>query len=141
MARISPKFESSDCWILLSIVYHHAAGASRMADILPIADWINHAIPTAEELDGALNRLLAAEYITRVGDAFAATEVALDAVASVSTPRRWVLDIWDDLHRMLTCPRCGPKLKSVRRQVKVTKKDLEAAYAEYTRQLRPKRRR
>jgi hypothetical protein len=139
--RISPKFQSSDCWILLGIVWHHPSGPATLADIIGLADAINHSIPTVDELEGALNRLLAADYIARRDEGFIATELALDAVARVTTPRKPILDIWDDLDRLFACPCCRPVLKSVRRQVKVTREDHRAAYKVYVGRVTPKRRR
>jgi hypothetical protein len=60
MSDIAPEFESSDAWILLAISFAGGDGAARLPEIIAAADYINHAIPTAGELDGALNRLPAA---------------------------------------------------------------------------------
>jgi hypothetical protein len=139
--RISPKFQSSDCWILLSVVWRYPIGPASLPDILGMADAINHAIPTLEELEGALNRLLASGHIDRREAGFVPTELALDAVARVTTSRKPILDIWDELDRLFACPCCRPVLKYVPRRVKVTPEEYRAAYRAYVARMAPRRRR
>jgi hypothetical protein len=62
---MTPRFLSSDVWVLQA-----AAAAAReaapvtLAELIAAADMINHAIPTREELNGAIGRLGRAEYLT-----------------------------------------------------------------------------
>jgi hypothetical protein len=58
--RINPQFVSSDRWILLTIAWAGRGVPAALSAVIGMADAINHAIPIVEELDGALNRLLAA---------------------------------------------------------------------------------
>jgi hypothetical protein len=138
--RISPKFQSSDCWILLAVVWRYPVGSAALSDIIGMADAINHAIPTVEELEGALNRLLASGHVERREEGFVATELALDAVARVTTPRKPILEIWEELDRLFACPCCRPVLKYVPRRVKVTPEEYRTAYRAYVAQVTPKRR-
>ena len=46
-----------------------AFGALR--DLIATCDWIDHAIATVEELEGALNRLLSVDLVAQNGDDFA----------------------------------------------------------------------
>ncbi len=131
MERISPAFVSSDSWILLALRWASSERPAQLQDILYSADAINHAIPTAEELDGALNRLLAAGFITREEGGFRLTDLAHVTIAKVTRKRREILDLWEDLSRLLACPCCGPNLRSVRRRVTITKPDVKKAYNAY----------
>ena len=57
----APGWGRSDVWILVAI--EHAAGRRRRADlagVLRAADEVNQTLPTHEELEGALRRLLGA---------------------------------------------------------------------------------
>lgn len=140
MVKITPQFVSSDSWILLAIGYCGQGNPVRLHEIIATADGINHAIPTADELDGALNRLLAADLIARQGDGFAMAEAGATMFSRVSKPRKPVLDVWDDLDKLIACPCCGPKLRAVRRQVSISKADVKKAYAAYIEMLKPERR-
>src|SRR4051794_4005751 len=101
MARIKTAYDVSDSWILLALVYGASEQPADLQQIIKVADGINHAIPTAEELDGALNRLLAAGFVVGVAAGFLATPLAANFVSRVSTPRKPVLDVWDDLNKLL----------------------------------------
>ena len=49
------RFQHSDAWIFLSI--NSVEDGTALEDLTAKADWINHAIPTESEVEGALNRL------------------------------------------------------------------------------------
>lgn len=131
MAKISRTFVSSDSWILLALHWASLEAPAGLADILYSADAINKALPTAAELDGALNRLLAAGFITQDKSGFTLAELAHAAIAKLSRPRDGVLDLWEKLDRLLACPCCGPNLKSVRRRTTVSTADLRQALKAY----------
>jgi hypothetical protein len=79
--------------------------------------------------------------IARQKEAFVMTEAGQDAVAKASRRRKSVLDIWDDLTKLLACPCCGPQLRSVRRRVTVTKVDAKQAYEAYCAAIAQQRKR
>jgi hypothetical protein len=135
MARISPTFASSDSWILLALRWAGSERPASLPDILYSADGINKAIPTAEELDGALNRLLAAEFISQEKGGFRLTELAHATIAQVLKARQGIFDLWEDLSRLLACPCSGPTLRSVRRRVTITKADVRKAHNAYFRRV------
>ena len=97
-----------------------ASSPAPLERILACADYINHAIPTLKELDGALNRLLAARFISHVRGRFALAKAGRAALSKVSKPRKSLLMVWRELDKLIACPCCGPKLRSVRRQVTVS---------------------
>jgi hypothetical protein len=58
------KHEWEDAWILLSVLYAGQHGSfSSLSQVIAAADFINHAIPTLGELDGALFRLRRAGWV------------------------------------------------------------------------------
>ena len=66
-----------DAWILLAILYAGRPGEfASLARVIGIADYINHAIPTHGELDGAFDRLQRADWIEFRDLTYAPTEAA-----------------------------------------------------------------
>lgn len=120
------------------------AGAGRrapasLAAIIGMADAINHAVPSAAELEGALNRLLAAGLITQRDFGFRLASAGAGTLARIGRPHRAYLSLWDDLNRLFACPCCGPKIKSVRRRVTVSGAAWKHACDEYRSWVEPKR--
>jgi len=54
----------SDAWILLAVIYASREKPARLVDVIAAADFIQHAIVTYREMQGALGRLTAGGYIT-----------------------------------------------------------------------------
>lgn len=76
----------SDAWVLWSV----AAGSTpstTLRQLISAADYVNHAVPTYDELTGALGRLLAAGCVERVGRGYRASDDIQAALAAVRTPR------------------------------------------------------
>ena len=59
---ISP-FLWSDAWLFLAFALAARDGPAPIVSVLPVADGIQHAVPTKEEVDGALGRLTRAGYV------------------------------------------------------------------------------
>jgi hypothetical protein len=57
-------FRWSDAWLLLAIGYSNEKGESSLARVIGVADAIQHAVLTWEEVDGGLFRLGKAGYVT-----------------------------------------------------------------------------
>lgn len=129
MNRVSRQFVESDSWILLSIV--HACRGEQLADLSNIIDRANaimHAMPTVEELDGALNRLIAAGFVDYQRGILSVTEKTFDVMAKVSKLTSPVLRVVEDITKLFACPCFGPKLRSVRRRLTITKTDINKLY-------------
>jgi hypothetical protein len=129
---LAPTWRPHDAWILLAILYCRASETCRLEHVIASADFINHAVPTFDELHGALNRLKDAGLIRASKGEFAATEKALAMFTRVeeSRPKR-VLAQLEGLRHLLDCPCCGIALKLVRWRVRLTEKDYEEALASY----------
>ena len=128
-----PEFEFADTWILMCILSIHEAGPCTISEIIPVADGINHAIPSLDELHGALNRLLAAGLIATRKGAYVPTDRALSLRQKVqaSCPS-FLWDQMEGLANILKCPCCGIKLKRVTWRINVTEGDVAAAYEQYS---------
>lgn len=67
------KFLWSDAWLLQAIALASRSGPAALADLLAAADAVNHALPTWEELHGALSRLGAGGFVEEVDERFRLT--------------------------------------------------------------------
>lgn len=68
------EYIHSDAWVLLSIILSGTQNGARLENIIAAGDFINHAIFTFEEMEGALARLSIGKYICRKGYYFYPSE-------------------------------------------------------------------
>ena len=129
---LDAEWQSSDAWILLAALYNHDSTEFQLHQIVAAADFINHAIPTLEEMHGAINRLLAGHLIKTRRGLFSVTDRALTLFSKIETScKNQVLDQLDGLRRIMDCPCCGVKLRSVRWRFvldNATYKDVVGSY-------------
>ncbi len=97
---MSEQFVRSDAWILLSIIYCGNQGGD-LHTIINAADYINHAIPTDEELNGAIYRLTQRKMITKQSGKFKATDKVMNAYSLTHTERRTALKEVKDMETYL----------------------------------------
>ena len=65
-----------DAWMFMAVAHGRREGRhATLEDLLAAADWINHAIPTDEELLGGLNRLISAGLLESRGNGFVLTHL------------------------------------------------------------------
>jgi hypothetical protein len=133
---LAPELESTDAWILLALLYNHGKIQNKLEDIIATADGINHAIPTHEEIHGALNRLDAARLIKLQRGAFIVTDAALNLFSKVQAScKQYILDQLDCLRRLMNCPCCGIKLKAVRWRINIGASEYKSAVESYSRRF------
>ena len=134
---LQADWKDEDAWILLATLYGRASGACELGQIVAVADFINHAIPTLGEMHGALNRLHAAGLIRMRNDLFQATKkaVALFSKVEACTPKR-VPDQLEGLSRMMRCPCCGARLKTVRWSIPLGDQEYRKVVSAYIREAR-----
>ena len=110
-----PQWVWSDAWVLWSI----AAGSSTstsLRQLISAADYVNHAVPTYDEVAGALGRLLAAGCIERAGRGYRSSDSIGAVLASVRTPRSGGLKEINALFMHLqTLPAVDPVEKALSR--------------------------
>ncbi|MCI0647281.1 MAG: hypothetical protein L0332_21745 [Chloroflexi bacterium] len=129
---LAPEWKAEDAWMLLALLYNRENPSGRLENIIAMADFINHAIPTLEEMHGALNRLAAGGLITRRRDSFTVSEKAVELFSKVeATCKKRVLDQLDGLRRIMACPWCGVRLKSVRWRIHLDEATMEKACLTY----------
>lgn len=134
---LKPEWKDEDSWILLAVLFCTQGGEGTLDRIIGAADFINHAIPTLEELHGALNRLYAGRLITWCTGAAAPTDDALSLLRKAETkPRQGVYTTWQRMRRLLECPCCGVSLTAVRWRILIDDAALQQGYEKYVRTLR-----
>lgn len=113
-SAIEATWADADAWILLAAVYTCRLESKDLDELLGAADYINHAIPTQEELHGALNRLISGRLLKTRRSQILVTDraVALYEKAETAGGRRVHCQL-DCLGRLLVCPCCGVRLRSV----------------------------
>ena len=92
------KFNWSDAWLLLSVIYAGSEGAD-LERIIAVGDGINHAIFNPDELESGLARLTSSGHIKEKNGVFFATLKIRRAFAKVSPSRS---AIHKDLERVET---------------------------------------
>ncbi len=67
------RYQWSDAWLLYSIVLAGGGKPAELHKIFWVADWMNRAIFTEEQLEGGLSRLSKAGWLKEVNGRFAPT--------------------------------------------------------------------
>ena len=93
------RFQSSDVWIFLSLSKSNEG--TTLGSLIAKADWINHAIPTAEEIEGAVNRLSAAGLVKFEGQIFFLTESGRALYEEFHDRKGSMLTLWEKLEKHL----------------------------------------
>jgi len=132
-ASLEARWRGEDAWILLALLYNREKAGSQLADIIATADHVDHAIPSREEMHGALNRLLAGRLIELKRDRFTVTEKAVELFSKVeASGKKSVQDQLDGLARIMDCPCCGVKLKGVRWRLDLDEPTFKLAVEAYS---------
>ena len=81
------KYEWSDAWLLLSVIYASREHPASLSEILMVGDYINHTGFTQEELDGGFSRLRTGEWLTRSADTFCISSKTADIYLRIATEK------------------------------------------------------
>ena len=93
------RFKRSDAWIFLSI--NNIEGGTSLEDLIAKADWINHAIPSEEEVEGAVNRLSKAGLVRFQNAKFIFSDSGKELYEYVYSKKGSMLTLWDKLEKLL----------------------------------------
>jgi DNA-binding PadR family transcriptional regulator len=114
-------------WILLSV----PESPGTLQDIIAMADAINHAIPSHQELQTSLGWLLSRDLIGKSNQKYALTEAGSQLLSETRGRHRYVMKIWDLVaDRLETMP--GPESH----QDDITAEDTARAYLAYKKDFR-----
>jgi hypothetical protein len=79
----------SDAWLFQAIAVAARARPAALAEVLGAADAANHALPTDEELHGALSRLTGAGYVEEIDQKFQLTDRVPAEIADAIATGGW----------------------------------------------------
>lgn len=131
-SALEAEWEKSDAWILLAALCYRERASVQLHEIIAAADFINHAIPTVEEIHGSLNRLNSGGLLKARMGGFSVTarsQVMYEAVQS--SCKKAVLDQLDGLSRIMSCPCCGVRLKKVNWRIRLDDAVFDSAVKTY----------
>lgn len=92
---------SSDTWVLLAVLYAGGEDGKTLREVINTADYINHAIPTYEELAGGLARLLAAGLVVEQSGRYRAAAGVAARYDDLAAAHRRLWPVWDELERFV----------------------------------------
>ena len=94
-------FTSTDAWIMLSLLFGSADNGSTLRELIATADYVNHAIPTYDELSESLRHLSQAGYVIKQADRYCATPAIRSYYTQATHPGRAINKDWQDVERFL----------------------------------------
>jgi len=99
----------SDAWFLLATIYAARESSAPLSEVIAAADYIQHAILTFEETEGALARLSENGYLAFSAGNISISEKTNEFYRSVTKTRRKVLDEQKDLANFIGAKAWDPK--------------------------------
>ena len=93
------RFQSSDAWVFISI--NPSEAGTTLEFLIATADWINHAIPTQNEIEGAVNRLAQAGLLRVEADKFFLTEPGHEIQRSILAKKGSMIKLWAKMEKHL----------------------------------------
>jgi hypothetical protein len=123
------RFESSDGWLLLSIIYAAGGTGADLRNVVSCGDYINHAIFTHSDVEEGINRLAGAGLIAVEGGVFVPKKKVLEPYKKYAVKKRAVfkeLDFVENLLHSFSAPaaRSLPK-------VTIPEAEFDSAVKEY----------
>jgi hypothetical protein len=134
----------SDVWILQAIIHAGIDQPAPLHSVIREADGLNHAMPTFQEIEGALARLTAGGLVVDSDGRFSPTAKAVALYRSVSNPRSWY-EQREGLEKVLDALPYDPSISPADANKGVsypwlTIERLKKAEKEYFRSMRDRRR-
>jgi hypothetical protein len=120
------RFQSSDAWIFISL--NPSETGTTLESLIATADWINHAILTQAEIEGAVNRLTQAGLLHVEADKFLLTERGHEIHRSVLEKKGSMLTLWPKMEKHLNTLDLPVMLVE---EFHLSEKQLEDAYQRY----------
>jgi len=103
-------YQWSDAWILLATVYKGQKRPALLSDVIAVADYIQHAIVTFEEMEGGLARLTAGGFLVDRGGKLSPSRRTMLFYRSVTRPHRPVLKEQEDIQKLLDASDWNPSV-------------------------------
>jgi hypothetical protein len=99
----------SDAWFLLATIYAARESSAPLSEVIAAADYIQHAIFTFEETEGALARLTENGYLVFSAGNLSPSEKTNEFYRSITKSRRKALDEQKDLEKFIGATAWDPK--------------------------------
>jgi hypothetical protein len=129
----------SDAWILMAIGLASDTGESSLAHVIGAADAVEHAVPTREEVNGALARLGRAGFVDGDPEGRRLSPAGRALLASAAAEGKTLLARLTVLERLLGAaawkPGTDPCAAGVGEAEHVSAEDYATAVAEYYRMV------
>jgi hypothetical protein len=93
------RFKNADAWTFLSL--SNIETGTSLEDLIAKADWINHAIPTEEEVEGAITRLSKAGLVQFRSAKLFLTDSGKELYEYIYGQRGSMLTLWGKLEKHL----------------------------------------
>ncbi|HEU0302373.1 MAG TPA: hypothetical protein VFR37_23140 [Longimicrobium sp.] len=126
----SSEFTSSDGWLFFALIPALEKEAFDLRGVIAAADGMNHAIPMVDELNGAMNRFVAAGLLSGTGGLPRPTDAARALLAGTYTWTGSIHELFrplaDELNRRFS-------LEPVNDRVYFDDAAVKVAYEEYRR--------
>ena len=114
---------SCQAWILLSVPDEPAA----LDRVIGVADAINHAIPTQDELNLSLGFLQSAGFVLKQQNQFRLSPSGIELIAQARAPGGSIFDVW---HRLASHLAQQPQIQYVPETLSAI--EVSAAHAAYS---------
>lgn len=125
------QFAWFDAWILLATLYART-GEGDLKDVIAAADYINHAIPTRDELELAFSRLSEAGYVEIGERGYLATGTAERIWNQTAAREKTVWGALDQIARAIGAGKWAPgPMATADSELLVAPGVYERAVAEY----------
>ncbi len=89
--------KTTNSWIFLAVGMGSSKSAVSLREIISVADGINHAIPTQNELQDAFGWLSKQNLISKEGKKYRLTEKGLILYKEASAKSKLIFGMWDYL--------------------------------------------
>lgn len=132
------QFIWSDAWILLSVIYAtERSPEPSFSDIIAMADYINHAIPTRDELEIGFAHLVDADYLANTAQCFALTDGVRSFWKTIGSHKRTASEALAATAAFIGTPRWAPSpLPVASTEHYVSKANYDAAIEKYLKSMR-----
>jgi hypothetical protein len=127
------KWTFSDGWILMSVFGSHGENGATLDELIGVADLINHAIPTSEELSRSLTRLASCGLLAESDGRFRIAERFIPLIAKAAEGRGGLFSTPDKGRKWLARSKFNVDEPV---DIKITDKRLSLAFELYRKRFR-----
>ena len=122
----------NDGWILMAIYLAQSNEKPMLANVIGVADAINHAIPSSKELGFAFTKLVNAGILKINGNEYRITETYIEEIENAYKAKG---GLFETANKGLKWLKSSGILPTELPKVRVTEEELKSAYKEYISQI------